>query len=223
LNIDYETLRKKAEEIEASKDNNILIVSGAITLGILHENEKRDKSKIQNEELSGYASVGQPILVDIYKKIFKKSVGQVLVTEHHLEDSRSLIRVLEENLIKNRISLINYNDCVDFNQIRKDNDTLAAQILLAAKGDRLIILGRDYDGFMDSDKNLIERVNFIDETLYAKCNGKSKYGNGGFSSKLDAAKMLLDNKKELIISNLNYSIEDIIAGRVRRTLFRADY
>jgi len=219
-NVNRELLEQKVREIEADENNNVLVVSGAIALGMARENEQRSKSELSSVELQGYASTGQIYLMDLYKSLFRKNVSQLLVTERELAQAESISKLIAENAMKNRVTLVNYNDCIDFEEIRKDNDTLAADIMLACGGDRLVILGSDYDGFKDSRGQLIERVYSIDDSLYANCNGKSKQGNGGFQTKLDAAKKVLAADKELIISNLNFRLEDIINGNARRTLFK---
>jgi glutamate 5-kinase len=216
----YDVLRQKAREIEQNRENNILVVSGAIALGMARENKQRSKEQLTAQELQGYAGTGQIYLMDLYKSLFTRNVAQLLVTEKELGQTESIRNLLLENAAKNRVTLVNYNDCVDFEELRKDNDTLAADIMLACEGDRLIILGNDYDGFRDCNGTLIERVQVIDDSLYSHCNGKSKQGNGGFKTKLDAAKKILENNKQMIVSNVNYSLDDIIHGRVRRTLFK---
>jgi len=209
------------KEIEEDKKNNVLVVSGAIALGMILEKEKRKKEELKSVELQGYASFGQLYLMDLYKRLFrKKIVAQLLVTEKEIIMPGCIERLVRENANKNRVTLINYNDGVDFEEVKKDNDTLAAEIMLSCDADRLIILGNDYDGFRDNESNLIERVKSVDENIYAYCNGKSKYGSGGFKTKLDAAKKILEADKEMIISNIQYNLEDIIRGLARRTLFK---
>jgi len=184
------------------------------------ENEQRSKGELTSTQLQGYASIGQVLLMDIYQGIFSRNVAQLWVTEKDLEQEESIRELILENIRKNRITIINYNDCIDFEELRKDNDTLAADIMLGSEADRLIILGHNYDGFIGADGKLVERVSSVDESLYAYCNGKSKQGNGGFKTKLDAARQILEAGKEMIVSNINYSLEDIINGRTRRTQFK---
>jgi glutamate 5-kinase len=218
-NINIGLLSKKANEIENNKNKNVLVISGSIALGMKKEKDERRKEDLSSVELQGYASLGQIYLVDLYTSLFKKNTCQILV-EKESAQSKAIRELLLENLKKDRISLINYNDSIDFEGIRKDNDTLAAELMLYSRGDRLIILGNDYDGFKDSNGHLIERVYEINQELYGHCNGKSKYGNGGFQTKLDAAKRIIDAGKELIISNINYNLEDIINGKAKRTIFK---
>ena len=99
---------------------------------------------------------------------------------------------------------------------RKDNDTLAAGIANACN-DNLIILGR-YDGFMGRN-GLVECIHRIDRGHYRMCQGKSVDGNGGFQSKLDAGRMMLDAGRSLIIGNVECNLNDLINGMARRTIF----
>ncbi|MEI7718320.1 MAG: hypothetical protein WCI72_00505 [archaeon] len=218
--LNYEVLKKKANEIENDTNQNVLIVSGAIAMGRYSEEETRNKDQLSSTELQGYASLGQKILMDFYGKLFKKNICQILVTEKELKQTEEIRNLIIENLKKGRLTLINYNDSIDFEEIKKDNDTLAAEIMLSCKGDRLIILGHDYDGLKNGSGELVERVYEINNEVYSYCNGKSKHGNGGFKTKLDAAKTILSQDKELIISNVNSNLEEIINGTAKRTLFK---
>jgi len=220
--VSYKLLKLKAREIENSSCNNVLVVSGAIALGMTQEKERRSKEELSLIELQGYAGIGQIYLMELYKRVFTKRVSQLLLTEKQLSEGNSIKNLLLENIAKNRITLINYNDCIDFEGLKKNNDTLAAEIMLICGGKRLIILGRDYSGFKDSQGELISRVSEINDSLYEHCNGKSKQGNGGFKTKLDAAKILLEKDLEMIVSNINYNLEEIIAGRVKMTLFKRE-
>ncbi len=218
--INYKVLKKKALEIESDKNNNVLVVSGAIALGMARDGEMRTKEELTSCQLQGYASIGQIHLMNLYKRIFTRDIAQILVTENELVQSDSIKKLILENALKGRISLINYNDSIDFEELRKDNDTLAAEVMLACRGDRLIILGSDYDGFRDGNGDLIERLSEVNDSLYTYCNGKSSKGNGGFKTKLDAGKKIIECRREMIISNINYNLADIINGDARRTLFK---
>lgn len=187
---------------------------------MFYEHENKDKKELSSTELQGYASLGQVMLMDFYKGLFTRNVCQLLITEREIQQTDAIKNLIMENLAKRRLTLINYNDSIDFEEIRKDNDTLAAEVMLYAGGDRLIILGHDYEGFRDGSGQLIRRVSNIEERHYCYCNGKSRQGNGGFKTKLDAAKQILAQNKELIISNINFNLEDIINGKAKRTLFK---
>ncbi len=130
----------------------------------------------------------------------------------------TLAALLHHNAKSGRISIINYNDSVDFSQVRKDNDTLAADMLRICDADRLIVLGR-YDGFYDSENRLVEEVSRVTQWMYECCNGISLHGNGGFEAKLRAAEQALALGKEMMISNIGYCLDDVIEGTARRTRF----
>jgi len=219
--IDEEAILRKGLEIGRSQDYNVLVVSGAIELGKALEGDFRDKSEMSAEELQGYAGIGQIELMKLYGKHFSRNIAQMLVTENNLQHSDELRRLIRHNLEKGRITLINYNDCVDFQELRKDNDSLAGDIFCCCNADRLIILGRDYDGFRDKARNTFARVRKVESWMYDCCKSKSKQGNGGFEAKLRTAEKVLSLGKEMIVSRFDYALEDIIHGNVGRTLFKA--
>jgi glutamate 5-kinase len=219
--IDYKTLRKKAREIESLDYGNVLVVSGAIALGKKMRGEKRSNADLDAVELQGYACTGQIELMDVYRSLFNKDVAQLLLTEYDLKHRNHVKDLICHNIKNGVITLVNYNDGVDFKQLRKDNDTLAAKLLTYCNGDRLVILGRTYDGLKDKEGGIVERVTAIDRKLYDMCDGKSFHGNGGFKTKLDAAKMVLGAGKEMLVGNIGYSLQELIEGSVQRTLFKA--
>ncbi len=216
--INEHLMRKKAEEIMQLEDVAI-VASGAIKLGKIAEGVVKQNNELSCLELQGFASVGQRLLMNHYANLFGYNVAQLLLTENALKYENDIRELISENLSKGRITIINYNDGIDFEGIKKDNDTLAAQIAISCKADRLIILGR-YDGFFDERGNLIEVVNEINGATYSLCNGKSEDGNGGFKTKIDAAKLMMSAGIEMIVGNVNHSVIDVIEGKVKRTIFQ---
>ena len=217
--INHQVLHQKAREIERSTDESVLVISGAIALGKMRENEQRKNSELSPVELQGYACRGQPELMKLYAGLFTRGVSQLLVTTTDLQHPNYVRDLVQHNLQKGRITAINYNDGVDFEQLRKDNDTLAATVLSYCHADRVIVLGH-YDGFRDGD-HLVERVTHVEDSFYALCRGQSGHGNGGFATKLDAARIVLDTGKEMIVGNIRYVLDDLVTGKVQRTLFKA--
>jgi len=215
--LNVKILKKKAREIENNFSKIVIVASGAIALGKRLENEKRSNDEINLVELQGYASIGQIALMRLYQKLFNRKVSQILLTSSDLRYANNLKALIEENVRKNRITIINYNDTTDFSQLRKDNDVLSAKILSYIGADSLIILGK-YNGFYDKDK-LIRRVRKIDKETYKLCNGKSKHGTGGFRTKLKAAEIVLKNNKKMIIGNINQNLSKLVNGGAERTIF----
>ncbi|MBI3032186.1 hypothetical protein HYY69_01820 [Candidatus Woesearchaeota archaeon] len=220
--IAFDTLRTKAQEIEETLDDVVLVVSGAIALGKMHEGEARKNADLTAVELQGYACLGQPKLMQLYADLFTQQVSQLLLTSHDLLHHENHISgLVYHNIGRRRITVVNYNDGVDFEQLRKDNDTLAATILRCCGADRLVILGH-YDGMLGEDGKVIPYVNRVSDDLYTMCRGVSTHGNGGFATKLDAARQVLAEGKEMIIGNIKYTLRDIVTGTVPRTYFKLD-
>ncbi len=216
---DYATIGKKIYEITKSEDKAVLVVSGAIALAKQHFHDARQNSELEAKELQRYACIGQTMLMQFYMRFLGDNTSQLLVTNTDLQYENHVKELIEFNLQKGTHTIINYNDGVDFEEIKQDNDTLAARVLKTVGADRLIVLGR-YDGFLDSEGKLIEEVSEVEDSHYGMCNGKSHHGNGGFTRKLDAAKIVLEAGKEMIIGNIDHKLDDLVNGYVKRTLFR---
>ncbi len=218
-NVAFDTLRTKAKEIEEALDDVVLVVSGAIALGKMHDGETRKNADLTAVELQGYACLGQPKLMQLYSGLFTTQVSQLLLTSQDLSSHEKHVSdLVYHNLKKRRITVVNYNDGVDFEQLRKDNDTLAATMLHCCGADRIVILGH-YDGMLGADGQVISHVSAVSDDLYAMCRGVSTHGNGGFATKLDAAQQVLAEGKEMIIGNVKYRLNDILDGTAPRTYF----
>lgn len=225
--LNYDVMRKRARDMQEMDFEDlkygmkpILVVSGAIALGKLECNETRPNKDIDFIELQRYSCIGQPLLVQFYAHAFEGiyTVSQLLVTTKEIADEESVRERIKDDAGHGIVTLINYNDGVDFEELRQDNDTLAATVAKYISAKRLVNLGK-YDGMLDSNGRVIEKVSSVDKGMYKMCNGVSNNGTGGFEAKLDAAKMLMEAGIEMIISNVNYDVRDVVAGRVPRTLF----
>ncbi|PIN86969.1 hypothetical protein COV19_02135 [Candidatus Woesearchaeota archaeon CG10_big_fil_rev_8_21_14_0_10_44_13] len=222
--LDYETIRKRAREIQEMGEEGtrtILVVSGAIALGKHKCFETRANDDIESIALQRYACIGQPELVRFYTDAFEGiyTVSQLLVTKKDVEQEHHVRERILDDVQQSIVTLINYNDGVDFEELRKDNDTLASTIARYISAQRLVILGK-YDGMKDKKGGLITEINEVNDELYRMCNGVSNDGTGGFQTKLDAAKMLMQSGIEMVISNIGYSLHDVVSGKVQRTHFR---
>ncbi|MGM5483078.1 MAG: hypothetical protein ACQESF_06440 [Nanobdellota archaeon] len=224
--INYKSLERLAKEIEVMKDteniDTLIVASGSIKLGMLQEKETRIKDELTAYEKQGYASVGQPILMELYREIFSKNVAQILPTREDLEKRDYVSRLVEHNLKNNRISVINYDDCLDFEQINKDNDTLASSLAVYTQADRLIILG-DYDGMRNPKGDLINTIEEITDEHLNYCHGKGECGNGGFNTKLFAAKEVTKSNIEMYIGNINHKLKEVIQGPTHTRFLPRNY
>jgi len=106
---------------------------------------------------------------------------------------------------------VNYNDGVDFDQLRKDNEETAATLARYCSSGLLMILGK-YEGFLDCNGNLIHRIEKVKRKHYKMCNGDSENGTGGFEAKLRIVNPLLRRGTKVIIANVEKPLERIIKG-----------
>lgn len=218
--INMEILRQKAVEIKALEDRlgikSTLVVSGAIALGKKYCSEKRQNSELTPTELQRYACRGQIDLMQAYQTAFSGiySVSQLLLTSKNFRKRRhrkNIRDLIQGDCSNNTITLVNYNDGIDFEQLRKDNEETAAALARYCGSGLLMILGQ-YEGFMDHGGKLIERIDKVKRIHYKMCNGSSEYGHRGFEAKLDIVNSLLRRGTKVIIAHIEMPIEGIIKG-----------
>lgn len=178
------------------------------------------------------------------------SVRQVLVEHQHFNDLNKrehLKDLLLRCKSQNAIPIINYNDAVSDEESRKleiqslkdkhvkavecvDNDETATQIAKLVNAKRLLILTGAEGIYQDSDdpKTLIDEITGkdVEEVLYNitecenYCKGASRAGANGAKAKLEYVKEAVKSGAEVIIASARYSIDDILAERVRATRIR---
>jgi glutamate 5-kinase len=214
--VDYERLQQKAVEISQLEGQASLVVSGAIALGKKEEQEERANEQLSNQELRYFAAVGQPRLTEIYAEAFSHArirVHELLVTNNDLRyGNKSIIQTIDDCLAKDVIALINYDDQRSYEEIRKDNDNLAADLLCLYGSERLIKLGC-YAGFMDCKGILVPHINNITPEHYSWCKIKSNEGLGGFEATLDAAQKVLNAGKVMIVGSIYDPLKDVVEGK----------
>jgi glutamate 5-kinase len=151
----------------------------------------------------------------IYDDMFAKygvTVAQILLTKTTLTNGRlphvqnTIHRLLELGVIP----IVNENDTVSIDELELEigeNDSLSAQLAVAAEADLLIILS-DIEGLYSSDprKNqdaeVIRVVERIDERIVRMAGGAgSSLGTGGMTTKINAAKIATDNGIDMVIMN----------------------
>ena len=207
-----EKLCKVISDLKNAGNEIMLISSGAIGMGIGKLALKQRPDDMPTKQAA--AAVGQCELMYIYDKQFSEyghTVAQILLTGSDLRDSeRSLnFRNTMDKLFEmNVLPVINENDTVSTEEISVgDNDTLAAIVSADAKADMLILL-TDIDGLYtadpkkDSSATVIKRVDDItDDILALGGSSGSALGTGGMHTKLNAAKICMDNGIDMIIAN----------------------
>jgi glutamate 5-kinase len=236
--IDYRWLKGKVREIAGlarAGEQVALVTSGAVAAGMeLRGLSKRPRETLELQLLSG---MGQIRLMKYYKDLFKRfsiQVAQVLLTHHNFanqNEEKTIREIMEAYLAQGTIPIVNENDMVNKEEVEaqpvfSDNDILAALVAVRLRAQRLLIL-TDVDGLYQANPKqnshvaLIEEVPEIDrhiEQMAAK--ETNPLGLGGMASKVRAAKMAGEQGIETIVANGRYRIQDILAHRVPRTVFR---
>ncbi len=189
----------------------ILVSSGAIAMGVSKLSLPSRPSDIPTKQAA--AAVGQCELMYTYDKFFgeyNQTVAQILLTADDVANAER--REHFENTLERLISLgavpvINENDTIATKEISVgDNDTLAAIVAVSVRADLLVLL-TDIDGMYTCDprKNssakLVSEVREITPELVAAAGGSgTALGTGGMCTKLQAAKMCMDNGMDMVIA-----------------------
>lgn len=234
----------------------IWVSSGAAVIGRLdymkrnHGNEIDD---VDEEYVSSYyAAQGQSILMENYRKFINPmySVKQLLVEHQHFNEpqKKDFISKLLIDSIKHRaITIVNYNDSVSNEEIRKmelknfkqnhskvvqliDNDETASEISVLVKSKYLLILTATEGLLRDPDdaSSLIKKVEGKDSyeliehirELQQCCNGASRKGASGMKAKLEYLIEPIKQGTTAIIGHSKYRIKDLMEGNVDRTIFQ---
>ncbi|QIW54142.1 glutamate 5-kinase [Lactococcus raffinolactis] len=214
----------------------ILVTSGAIGVGLnVLGMDKRPSEIAQQQAL---ASIGQVELMSLYNHIFaryQQKVSQLLLTNDVIEypESRQNASMsLQAILSMGIIPIINENDAVSIDEMDHktkfgDNDRLGAIVTNLADADLLIMLS-DIDGLYDKNPNIFDDAKLIDtvseitdELMKVAGGAGSRFGTGGMTSKLEAAKLIFDNDKQMVLTNgaRIREIRDIISGKKKGTYF----
>ena len=191
----------------------VLVSSGAVSAGVakLGLGSIPDAPEIKQ----AMAAVGQSELMKIYDKFFSDyghKVAQILMTKDVLAnpDRRSAAENTFNRLLEMHcIPIVNENDSVSTDELTKfgGNDILSAHVATLCEADLLLNLS-DVDGLYDSDPRsnpdakLIERVESLDDEIYAIAGGAgTSRGTGGMVAKLNAARMVTEQGIPMFIIN----------------------
>ena len=209
----FERLANLVEFIaELKKQNNeiILVSSGAVAAG--YTLLRLGMKIVKNKQV--LASLGQPLLLDTYRKKFLKYdllCSQVLLEATIFNDNTRLNHAKEaiNVMLKNNIiPIINENDVTAIAElVFGDNDQLSAHITYFFDAELLVIL-TDIDGYYDdnpktnSNASLQKRVSCISKNeLEATSTANSEFATGGIVTKLKAANFLLNHNKQMFLAN----------------------
>ncbi|AKP67291.1 glutamate 5-kinase [Companilactobacillus ginsenosidimutans] len=223
------TLKKAGKEV-------VLVSSGAIGvgMGVLGLDERPFKISKQQ----AVAAIGQTELIQLYNQALQKNdmvAAQILMTKDVInfpESHTNVMNTFQELLqVPNAIPIINENDSMTVSEMDHhtkfgDNDQLSAIVSNLINADLLVMLS-DIDGFYNGNPKKSATVKYdtvhaIDEEIIAAAGGHgSKFGTGGMTTKLKAAKMILKHHQQMILADGKDPdiILNILAGENIGTLF----
>jgi len=208
--IDVNLLRGLVDQFELSRNEYLIVTSGAIAAGMSGLGQRRGPKSVRG--MQACAAVGQSKLMHTYERVFfgKKVVAQLLLSSDDFTSPvryRNLQNTLAELLSLGVVPIVNENDSVSVRELEGafgDNDELSSLLATAVKADWLLLL-TNVDGFLlpnGSKKPRLQRViRQLTPALEAQCNGKSPLGRGGMVSKLRAAKLASESGVRVAILN----------------------
>jgi glutamate 5-kinase len=208
--IDVRLLRALIDQFDLSKNEYLIVTSGAIAAGMSGLEINKRPSNVQR--MQACAAVGQSRLMHTYERLFfgKKVVAQLLLSSDDFTSPiryRNLQNALAELLSLGVVPIVNENDSVSVRELEGafgDNDELSALLATAVGADWLLLL-TNVDGFLIPNgrgKPRLQRViRKLTPVLEAQCNGKSALGRGGMASKLRAAKLASESGVQVAIVN----------------------
>ena len=208
--IDANLLRGMVDQFDLSKNEYLIVTSGAIAAGMSGLGLTKRPKDVPG--MQACAAVGQSKLMHTYERLFfgKKVVAPLLLSSDDFTSPvryRNLQNALRELLSLGVVPIVNENDSVSVRELEGafgDNDELSSLLATAVDADWLLLL-TNVDGFLRANggkkPRLVRVVRKLTPALEAQCNGKSALGRGGMVSKLRAAKLASEAGVHVAIVN----------------------
>jgi len=174
----------------------VLVSSGSVSLGKTYLKEHMPKNGRVDLQQSA-SSIGQPILINIYSRLFEENEGicsQILLTHDDFRNRRRFLHAKQtiEVLLKNNVvPILNENDSIAYSKNTVgDNDHLAAQTAQMINADALLVI-TSTKGLYDKDPSeegakFIDIVGFGEQLDHIDMSKKTPFGRGGMASKIHA-------------------------------------
>lgn len=183
----------------------IIVSSGAVGLG---RNRLNQRGTLALNEKQACAAVGQNLLMDTYRQLLEPSglvSAQVLLTALDFADRKHYLNLRQtlETLLKwGSVPIINENDVTSTMELQEegytkgfgDNDKLSALVAAKLDADLLVIL-TNVDGIYtenpatNPNAKKIPVISAFQDLQHIETAGKSTFGRGGMTSKLEAARI----------------------------------
>jgi len=151
--IDANLLRAMVDQFDLSKNEYLIVTSGAIAAGMSGLGLPKRPTGVPG--MQACAAVGQSKLMHTYERLFfgKKVVAQLLLSSDDFTSPvryRNLQNALAELLALGVVPIVNENDSVSVRELEGafgDNDELSSLLATAVKADWLLLL-TNVDGFL---------------------------------------------------------------------------
>jgi glutamate 5-kinase len=210
----------------------LLVSSGAVAAGRAAQGDRAPASGLSIPERQALAAVGQPLLMEHWRRLFDEPCAQILLTYDDLRRRSRFVNAkntIAELLNRGVLPIVNENDTVAVEELQVgDNDNLAAYVAVLAEADLLVICS-DVDGFYsadpreDPDAERIEVVDAITDEIRAMAGGSHHASaTGGMRTKLEAAEKATDRGIDtvLIDGTDGDHLDALGRGEMPGTLFR---
>jgi glutamate 5-kinase len=220
-------IRKIADEIATvSADYRIILVSsGAVSSGRRFLKEYKGTLT----ERKAAAAIGNPILIELYRKQFARhhiTVAQALCERHHFSNRNQFIQLKNtfEAFWKNGVlPIVNENDLISNNELKfSDNDELATLLAIGFNAQKLILCTSS-KGLLNKEGNIVSVVPAINTEIYSYVTKeKSSVGLGGMLSKITFTRLGTSLGIEVYMTGLNGNnpIQKTLEGK-QGTCFKA--
>ena len=229
-----EELCRVLSDLKNAGHQIILVSSGAIGMGVGKLGLATRPTDIPTKQAA--AAVGQCELMDTYDRLFSAyhhTVAQILLTGddfEHADRLKNFQNTIQRLLELGVLPVINENDTIATDEIKVgDNDTLSAMVAINT-GANLLLLLSDIDGLYTADPRrdqtavYIPEVRNLTDEIFALAGGTgTERGTGGMKTKLQAAKLCMENGVDMVIFNGNspQKIYDLTDGKPIGTHFYA--
>lgn len=213
--VDEDAIKKLCAEVSELKKANhevIIVTSGAVTAGLPPLGYKRSRPR-DATTLQAAAAVGQSRLLRAYDTAlapFGLVGGQILLSSRDFLDRHQYLQARETMarlLHLGVVPIVNKNDAVSDDSIRKGNNDRLAALVAHAIGAELLVLLTDTEGLytadprIDENASLVQEVIEVDHHLHQAGGAGTEGGSGGMETKLIAAQMASRSGVRAIIAS----------------------
>ena len=208
--LDEDYLADVARQVVALRDKGVevtLVSSGAIGAGCATLQLSSRPTDVARQQ--AVAAVGQPQLMALMQRAFARhgvQTAQMLLTRGDFDDRDRFLNIrncVSQLHALGAVPVINENDTVAVDEIRfGDNDMLAALLCNALRGDALVLLTMAA-GLLDEQG---QRIDLVEDILAAIAQtrthsfGKTAWGTGGITAKLEAVRLVVDSGEVAVIA-----------------------